>query len=127
MLGHITVQDAAVRVCVNTIYIFIYVYIKCLRVCVSGSLVPVCACVSLVNVGRHDTLDADWLWRCSVSELRESDWEQMIFIGLKRWAQAASRVATTGVMLHYDLSMTADHTVPPPGLTKTEEREEAKA
>lgn len=34
--------------------------------------------------------------------------EQMIFIGLKRSSWPAGLVATTGVMLYYDLKMTGD-------------------
>lgn len=42
----------------------------------------------------------------------------MIFIGLKRSGWPAGLVATTGVMLHYDLKMTGDDAAPKRGERK---------
>lgn len=50
--------------------------------------------------------------------------EQMIFIGLKRSSWPTGPVATTGVMLHYDLEMTGDATAAPKRRRESKEEEE---
>lgn len=45
----------------------------------------------------------------------------MIFIGLKRSGWPAGLVATTGVMLHYDLKMKGDDAAPKRGEREEEE------
>lgn len=50
----------------------------------------------------------------------------MIFIGLKRSDWPAGLVATTGVMLHYDLKMTGDAIAPKRGERERERERRRK-
>lgn len=94
-------------------------------ICVWGVFLDCCAsvCVCVCSV-----MSLTWQARTLIQSGGGSIWkrqgayrEQMIFIGLKRSGWPAGLVATTGVMLHYDLKMTGDDAAPKRGEREEEE------